>query len=74
VNLIKDKVPHFPQIISLTVNVYKAFERHNFGIGVANLLTRFTNLRQLSLHLPFFLTLVSTNSIPVNVSYLLPFS
>ncbi|XP_072149493.1 uncharacterized protein [Setaria viridis] len=57
VDLIKDKVPHLPQITSLTVNVCKAFERHDFGVGVANLLTRFTNLRRLSLHLPFFFTL-----------------
>ncbi|CAL5051206.1 unnamed protein product [Urochloa decumbens] len=57
VDLIKDKVPHQPQITSLTVNVSEAFERHDFGAGVANLLTRFTNLRDLSLHLPFFIEL-----------------
>ncbi|CAN6165008.1 unnamed protein product [Urochloa humidicola] len=57
VDLIKDKVPYLPQITSLTVNVSEAFERHNFGAGVANLLTRFTNLRHLSLHLPFFIEL-----------------
>ncbi|CAN6214980.1 unnamed protein product [Urochloa humidicola] len=55
VDLIKDKVSHLPQITSLTVNVSRAFKRHNFGAGVANLLTRFTNLRELRLHLPFFL-------------------
>nr|CAB3467103.1 unnamed protein product [Digitaria exilis] len=54
VDLIKDKVPHLPHITSLTVNVSEAFERHNFGAGVANLLTRFTNLTHLNLHLPFF--------------------
>jgi hypothetical protein len=30
------------------------FERHDFGVGVATLLTRFKNLRHLGLHLPFF--------------------
>ncbi|KAG2609585.1 hypothetical protein PVAP13_4KG051300 [Panicum virgatum] len=56
-DVIKDKVPHLPQITSLTVNVSDEFERHDFGAGVASLLTRFTNLRHLSLHLPFFVTL-----------------
>ena len=67
--MIKDKVPHLPQITSLTVNVSDEFERHDFGAGVASLLTRFTNLRHLSLHLPFFVTLVSTNSNLVNPIY-----
>ncbi|CAN6202433.1 unnamed protein product [Urochloa humidicola] len=57
VDLIKDKIPHLPHITSLTVNVSEAFKRHNFGAGVANLLTRFTNLRDLSIHLPFFMEL-----------------
>nr|CAB3469779.1 unnamed protein product [Digitaria exilis] len=52
VDLIKDAVPHIPQITSLTVKVSEAFTRHNFGAGVANLLTRFTNLRHLNVHLP----------------------
>lgn len=58
--MIKSRVPHLPQITSLIVNVSDLFERHDFGAGVASLLTRFSNLRHISLHLPFFDSLVST--------------
>ena len=64
VDIIKSRVPHLPRITSLTVNVSLSFERHDFGAGVASLLTRFSNLRHLSLHLPYFLSLVSTTLNP----------
>ncbi|KAF8698161.1 hypothetical protein HU200_035677 [Digitaria exilis] len=53
VEIIKSRVPNLPHITSLTINVSMSFEWRNFGVGVANLLTRFTNLKRLSLHLPF---------------------
>ena len=58
--MIKSSVPHLAHVTSLTVNVSDVFERHDFGVGVASLLTRFKNLRHLSLHLPLFVSLVST--------------
>ncbi|CAL5051214.1 unnamed protein product [Urochloa decumbens] len=54
VDMIKSSVPHLAHVTSLTVNVSDVFERHDFGVGVASLLTRFKNLRHLSLRLPFF--------------------
>nr|TKW20094.1 hypothetical protein SEVIR_4G062900v2 [Setaria viridis] len=57
VDLIKSRVPHLPHITSLIVNVSFMLERHDFGVGVASLLTRFNNLRRLSMHLPSFLSL-----------------
>ncbi|CAO2047607.1 unnamed protein product [Urochloa humidicola] len=55
VDIINSRVPHLPQITSLIVNVYyDLFECHDFGAAVASLLTRFSNLRQISLHLPIF--------------------
>lgn len=61
--MIKRRVPHLPQVTSLTINVSVMFvnKRHGFGASVASLLTRFNNLRHLSLNLPFFVDLhVST--------------
>jgi hypothetical protein len=55
VDMIKSMVPQLPQITSLTVNVSgDVFHRYNFGTSVESILTRFTNLRNLSLHLPRF--------------------
>ncbi|PUZ62085.1 hypothetical protein GQ55_4G329400 [Panicum hallii var. hallii] len=54
VDMIKSRVPHLPHITSLAVNVSCSFKRHGYGASVASLLTRFSNLRRLSLHLPFF--------------------
>ncbi|CAL5036922.1 unnamed protein product [Urochloa decumbens] len=51
VDIIRSRVPHLPHITTLIVNVSLSFERHDFGAGVASLLTRF------SLRLPFFLTM-----------------
>ncbi|XP_039841552.1 uncharacterized protein LOC120701803 [Panicum virgatum] len=58
VDMIKSSVPHLAHVTSLTVNVSDVFERHDFGAGVASLLTRFKNLRHLSLHLPLFVSLL----------------
>ncbi|CAL5036925.1 unnamed protein product [Urochloa decumbens] len=54
VNMIKSRVPHLPHVTSLTVNVSLPFKRHGYGASVGSLLTRFRNLKHLSLHLPFF--------------------
>jgi len=54
VDIIKSRVPHLPRITSLTVNVSLSFERHDFGAGE----------HDLSLHLPYFLSLVSTTLNP----------
>ncbi|CAN6179217.1 unnamed protein product [Urochloa humidicola] len=59
VDMIGSRVPHLPQITSLVVNVSNFFERHDFGAGVASLLTRFGNLRHLGLHLPIFDSMLS---------------
>ncbi|CAL5051203.1 unnamed protein product [Urochloa decumbens] len=56
-DMIKSRVPQLPHITSLTVNVSNWFERHDFGAGIASLLTRFRNLRHLIVHLPIFLSL-----------------
>ncbi|KAF8698148.1 hypothetical protein HU200_035663 [Digitaria exilis] len=53
-DIISNRVPHLPQITSLIINVTDWAERHDFGAGVASLLTRFNNLRRLSLQLPVF--------------------
>ncbi|CAN6172637.1 unnamed protein product [Urochloa humidicola] len=58
VDVIKSGVPHLAHVTSLTVNVSDVFERHDFGVGVASLLTRFKNLRHLSICLPFFHSLL----------------
>ncbi|KAG2604392.1 hypothetical protein PVAP13_4NG059100 [Panicum virgatum] len=54
VDMITSSVPQLDHVTSLTVHVFDVFERHDFGVGVASLLTRFKNLRHLSLHLPCF--------------------
>jgi hypothetical protein len=55
VDIIRSMVPQLPQITSLTVNVSgDVFHRYNFGTSVESILTRFSNLRNLSLHLPRF--------------------
>ncbi|CAN6190839.1 unnamed protein product [Urochloa humidicola] len=54
VNMITSNVPYLPHVTSLTVNVSNEFGLHGFGVGVASLLTRFENLKHISLHLPFF--------------------
>lgn len=73
VDMIKSRVPHLPHITSLSVNISLWLGRHGYGAGVANLLTRFDNLRRLSLHLPFFKSLVSTYLILIASIILSPF-
>ncbi|CAN6190815.1 unnamed protein product [Urochloa humidicola] len=58
IDMIKSSVPHLAHVTSLTVNVSDVFERHDFGVGVASLFTRFKNLRYLSIRLPFFHSLL----------------
>nr|CAB3469773.1 unnamed protein product [Digitaria exilis] len=53
-DIINYRVPHLSQITSVIINVTDWAERHDFGAGVASLLTRFNNLRRLSLQLPVF--------------------
>ncbi|KAJ1296991.1 hypothetical protein BS78_01G344200 [Paspalum vaginatum] len=52
VEILKSRIPHLPHVTSLTVNVSAPVERHDFGASVATLLTRFSNLRRLNIHLP----------------------
>ncbi|CAL5036931.1 unnamed protein product [Urochloa decumbens] len=54
VEMIASNVPYLPHVTSLTVNISNEFEPHDFGVGVASLLTRFKNLKHLALHLPLF--------------------
>ncbi|CAL5051211.1 unnamed protein product [Urochloa decumbens] len=54
VDMIASNVPYLPHVMSLTVNISNEFEPHDFGVSVASLLTRFKNLKHLSLHLPLF--------------------
>ncbi|CAL4919787.1 unnamed protein product [Urochloa decumbens] len=51
VDVIKDKIPQLPNATSLAVKIHAMCERHSIGDGVAGLLTRFKNLRYLSLQL-----------------------
>ncbi|CAN6308729.1 unnamed protein product [Urochloa humidicola] len=51
VDVIKDKIPQLPNVTSLAVKIHIMCERHSTGDGVAGLLTRFNNLRYLSLKL-----------------------
>ncbi|KAJ1258152.1 hypothetical protein BS78_10G052500 [Paspalum vaginatum] len=57
VEILRSMIPHLPRVTSLTVNVSIPIERHDFGASVAALLTRFSNLRRISLRLPSYLSL-----------------
>ncbi|CAL4936741.1 unnamed protein product [Urochloa decumbens] len=51
VDVIKDKIPQLPNATSLAVKIHAMCERHSIGDGLAGLLTRFKNLRYLSLQI-----------------------
>ncbi|KAL6603629.1 hypothetical protein ACP70R_043990 [Stipagrostis hirtigluma subsp. patula] len=57
VDMINGRIQQLPHVASLSIHVSPWFGQHNFGAGVATLLTPFTNIRHLSLHLPRFINL-----------------
>ncbi|KAJ1271189.1 hypothetical protein BS78_06G110000 [Paspalum vaginatum] len=56
VEILKSMVPHIPHVTSLTMNVFISISTilHDFGASATPLLTRFINLRCLSIHLSFY--------------------
>ncbi|KAL6650763.1 hypothetical protein ACP70R_009688 [Stipagrostis hirtigluma subsp. patula] len=51
VDIIKGRIPHLPHVTSLKVHVNNSWVLHSYGVGVASLLSKCSNLRYLCLHL-----------------------